>query len=187
MRQTWLNHCEVLLKCFGSGLDGMFRGERIRNLVLHEVVADRHLAAEAIAAIGDGHFAGVVRRGLHQDGYAEAGEPQRIGHGAFVAKVGQGDDDAVNLGGMGAKQVSALLGLGVGLDGAVIGLFRAQDDGTNSCALQSRQHNFAAGAGKMARKKSAIAHDDAESLHRDCLSALSAQGAGGTRLSRRRL
>ena len=49
---------------------GVQRGERVGDAVLLEVVADRHLAAEAVAAEGDGHLAGVVGRGLDEDGHA---------------------------------------------------------------------------------------------------------------------
>jgi len=44
------------------------RGERVGNLVLHEVVTGAHLAAEAVAADGDGHGVRAIGRGLDKTG-----------------------------------------------------------------------------------------------------------------------
>jgi hypothetical protein len=73
------------------------RGQRVRNAVLHQVVARAHLAAEAVAARGDGHRIGAVRRGLHQHRNLEPGEPDRIHNAALFAEVGQRYNDAVDL------------------------------------------------------------------------------------------
>ncbi len=90
----------------------MQRGERVRDAVLHQVIAGRHLAAEAIAAVGDGHFAGGIGRGLNQHGYIQTRAAQGIGNGAFVAEVGQSDDNAIDAyrdaGGRGPR-ISSLL------------------------------------------------------------------------------
>ena len=47
---------EILAEELGIGRFGVLRGERVRDAVLREIVADRHLAAEAVAAELDGHL-----------------------------------------------------------------------------------------------------------------------------------
>ena len=88
---------QILAEEIGIGRFGVQRGERIRDAVLRQIIAGRHLAAEAVAAVGDGHFAGRIGRGLDQHGDVQLGQAQRIGDGALVAEIGQGDDDAVDL------------------------------------------------------------------------------------------
>ena len=50
------------------GRFGVQRSQRVGDAVLLEVIADAHLAAEGIAAVGDGHLAGVVGRRLDEHG-----------------------------------------------------------------------------------------------------------------------
>jgi hypothetical protein len=102
---------------------GMASGQRIRNPVLHQIVADRHFSAEAVAPVANGHAARRVRRSLHQNRHAQPGHSQGVRHGAFIAEVGQRDDDAVNLAAMLLKQLRAAGGFRSGFDGAVFGLF----------------------------------------------------------------
>ena len=56
-----------------------------------------HLAAEAVAAVGDGHLAGGIGRRLDQHRHVEVGQAQGVGDAALVAEVRQRDDDAVDL------------------------------------------------------------------------------------------
>ena len=107
----------------------------------------------------------MVGRGLHQHGNSQVRQPQRVGDSAFVAKVRQSNDDAVNFRRMGAEQVRALLRLRLSFHGAVGGLLRAEHDGANARALQRCQHDFAPRTGKVSGKEAAVAHDDSESLH----------------------
>ncbi len=116
----------------------MQRGERVGDAVLLEIVAGRHFAAEAVAAIGDGHLAGRVGRGLDQDGNVERGEAKRVGDGTLVAEIGQGDDDAVDHAGFRTEQLRAALGFFVRFDGTVLGLFRRESDNIETRFLQGR-------------------------------------------------
>ena len=86
---------------------GMQRGQRVGNLVLHQVVTGAHLAAEAVAADGDGHLFGAVGRGLHQHRNPQAAEADGVHNAALFAEVGQSDDDAVNLVGMLFEELGA--------------------------------------------------------------------------------
>ena len=62
-------------------------GERIRDAVLPQIIADGHFAAKAVAPVADRHLAGVVIEGMNQDRHVQPGPPQGVGHGAFVAEV----------------------------------------------------------------------------------------------------
>ena len=105
---------EILGEDVGIGSFGVQRGQRVRNAVLLEVVAGRHLAAEAVAAVADGHQSGRVGRGLHQHGHVEVGQAQRVGDGALVAEIRQRDDDAVDLVAVALEEVGADGGLRCG-------------------------------------------------------------------------
>ena len=83
------------------------RRQRVRNAILHQVIAGRHLAAEAVAAVVDGHLARRIRRGLHQHRHVQVRHAQRIGDGALVAEIRQRDDDAVDLAAVLAEQLRA--------------------------------------------------------------------------------
>ena len=69
---------QILAKFRGIGPLGVQRRQRVRNAVLRQVVAGRHLAAKAVAAVRDGHLRRRIRRGLHQHGHAQIRKPQRI-------------------------------------------------------------------------------------------------------------
>ena len=88
-----------------------------------EIVAGRHLAAEAVAAVADGHLV-AARRARPEPAPARRGRPaQRVGDAALVAEVRQRDDDAVDLVAMLAEQVGALLRVVVCFHRAVFGVF----------------------------------------------------------------
>jgi hypothetical protein len=130
-------------------------GERVGDAVLLEVVADGHLAAEAVAAEGDGHLAGGIGRGLDEDGDVEVGEAEGVGEAALFAEVGQGDDDAVDLVGVLLEEFGTLLGVFVGLDRAVGGDFGVSTMGlmpaASSAAIISRRPLVARWLGKNPR------------------------------------
>ena len=80
----------------GIGRFGVQRRQRIRNAVLHQVIAGRHLAAKTIAAVGDGHLARCIRA-WPESARAHATRPaQRIGNRALVAEIWQRDDNAID-------------------------------------------------------------------------------------------
>ena len=159
MRQTAENQAQVGLELGRVGGLGVELGERVGDAVLLEVVADRHLAAEAVAAEGDGHLAGVVGRGLDEDGDLEVGETEGVGEAALFAEVGQGDDDAVDLGGVLLEEGGALLGVLVGLDGAVGGLLGAEDDRLDAGRFERGDHLEPAAGREVAGKEAAVAYD----------------------------
>ena len=96
------------------------RGERVVDAVLHHVVAGAHFAAEAVAARGDGHVVGAVGRSLHQHRNLQAGEANGVDDAALFTKVGQRDDDAVDLFGVFLEKFGAALRLGVSFHRAVV-------------------------------------------------------------------
>ena len=160
MRQTAANQARSALNSCGVGGFGVQRGERVGDSVLLEVVADRHLAAEGVAAEGDAHLAGRVGRGLDEDGHAQVGEAEGVGEAALFAEVGQGDDDAVDLVGVLLEEGGALLGVFVGFDRAVGGDVRGEHDGLDAGGFERGDHFQAAAGGEVAGKESAIAYDD---------------------------
>jgi hypothetical protein len=150
---------EVRLELGRVGGLGVQLGERVGDAVLLEVVADGHLSAEAVAAEGDGHLAGVVGRGLDEDGDLEVGETEGVGEAALFPEVGQGDDDAVDLGGVLFEQSGALLGVLVALDGAVGGLLGAQDDRLDAGGFERGDHLEPATGREVAGKEAAVSYD----------------------------
>ena len=112
------------------------RRQRVGDAVLHQVVAGAHLAAEAVAARGDGHGVGAVGRGLHQHRNLQAREADGIDDAALFAEVRQGNDDAVDLFGVLLEKLRAVLRLGIGFHRAVLRIFRAEHDRLGARLLQ---------------------------------------------------
>jgi hypothetical protein len=129
---------------------------------LHEVVATAHLAAETVSPRGDGHGVRAIGRGLNQDGHLQPGEADGVDYAALFAKVGKGNDDAVDFVGVLLEQFCALLRLSVSLHRAVFGVLRAQHDGAGAGSLKDLDDLIAAGFCQVIRKKSAIAYNDAK-------------------------
>ncbi len=98
---------EVLREALGVGRRGVQRGDGVRDAVLLHVVAGRHLAAEAIAAIGDLHVVGAVGRRLHQHRHLQRGVADGIDDAALLAEVRERDEDAVDLVAMLAEELRA--------------------------------------------------------------------------------
>ena len=162
-RQTAANQARSLRKSVGIGRDGVERGERIGDAVLREIVAGRHLAAEAIAAVGDGHLAGRIGRGLHQHGHVETGHAQGIGDGALVAEIGQCDDDAVDCVAMLLEELGAARGFGAGFDGAVFGILGTQRHRRVTGFFERGEHFRPSALREMAGEETAVTDDDSES------------------------
>src|SRR5262249_39386341 len=137
----------------------MERGQRIGNSVLRQVVADRHLAAEAVASRRDAHLARIIRGGLHKHRHSKSGKPQSICHSAFVAKIWQSHDDAIDLISTFAKERSAPPGFLVRLDSAELGLFRSKSDGTPPGGLKGLEDLLATSLCRMIRKELPIPYD----------------------------
>ena len=153
------------LQVFGElgrvGALGVQRGDRVRNAVLPQIVAGRHLAAEAVAAERDRHLAGIVRRGLDQHRHVQIGQAQGIGDGPLFAEVRQGHDHAVDAIAIAFEQVGAAPGLFPGFDRSVFAFFRSQRDHVHARRGQHAQHFLAAALRQMIGEKTAVAHDQA--------------------------
>ncbi len=134
-------------------------GQAEGHAVLAQVVAERHLAAEAVAAVGDGHDVDLVGRGLDQHRHVEAGPAQRVDHGALFAEVGQRHHDAVDLLAMGVKEVGALARIFHALDAAEGRLFRRQCDDLEAGFFQHLDHIRAALLTQMAGEEAPVADD----------------------------
>ena len=134
---------EIFPEIIRIGTDGMKSRQRIRDTILAQVVAGRHLAAETVAAMQDRHLRSVVGRRLHQHRHVEPRQPQRVGDRALVAEVGQRDDHAVDPVAVLAEQRRAALGFFVGLHRAMFAVFRAENDASmpalsSACIISSR-------------------------------------------------
>ena len=67
-----------------------------RDAVLVEIVGDRELAAEGVAAAGDVDLVDLVVARLQQDRHVELRRVDELHDGDFVAEVRQADDQAVD-------------------------------------------------------------------------------------------
>ena len=65
----------------------MQRREGIWNAILAKIITGRHLAAEAIATGGNGHFSRVIRRRLNQDWNPQIGQPQCVGRVTMTPSI----------------------------------------------------------------------------------------------------
>ncbi len=129
--------------------NGVQRRERVLQAVLPQVVADRHLAAEAVAPVRDRHPLAGVGEGVHEHRHVEAGPAQRVGHGSLVAEVRQRHEHAIDAIGMRAKQVGAGARVGQTLDGAERARLDRQRHGVDAFGLERGQHVGAPGRAEM--------------------------------------
>src|SRR6185437_5197438 len=153
---------EVFAENVAIGGFGMPGGERIGNAVLHQVVAGAHLAAEAVAAVADGHQARRIGGRLHQDGNVQAGHAEGVGNGALIAEIGERDDNAGYFGGMLFEEVGTAGGLGARFDGAVLGFFRSDADGPVAGCFDGGDHFSAPGPGQVIREETSVPCNNAE-------------------------
>src|SRR5581483_8308947 len=135
--------------------------ERVRNAVLPQIVAGGHLAAEAVAAVSDRHFRGIVRRGLNEHRNAQIGEPQSIRNRALLAEVGQSHNNPVDAVTVAPEKIGTSARLLPGLDSAVLALFRSQSDDIDAGSAQHSQHLLPSALGQMIGKETAVTHDQA--------------------------
>ncbi len=153
---------QILLELDALGRYGVELGQAEGHAVLAQVVAERHLAAEAVAAVGDGHDVDLVRRGLDQNRHVEAGPSQRVDHGALFAEVGQRDHDAVDLLAVGVEEIGALARVFHALDAAEGRLFGRQGDDLEPGRFQHLDHVRAALLTQMAGEEASIADDQSQ-------------------------
>jgi hypothetical protein len=132
--------------------------QRVRDAVLRQVVADGHLAAEAVPPIGDGHRADPVGEGVDQDRHAKVGQPQRVGDGPLVAEVGERDKHAVDVVAAAPEERRAALGIGPGFHGPELRVFGAERDDAQALGLQHVQHRPAAALAEMSGEEPSVAN-----------------------------
>ena len=92
-----------------------------RDTVLIQVVADRDLAAESVAAVIQVHFVVVVVIGLDQDGHIQVGLVDGVDDTDFKAEVRKRDDDAVDFLAVGLELGGHLQAVFTGFDGRASG------------------------------------------------------------------
>jgi hypothetical protein len=134
-------------------------GERVPDAVLLQVVAGRHLPAEAVAPVLDGHQRRRVGRRLHQDWDVQIGHAERVSDAALVAEIRQRHDDAVNRIPMLAEEVGARPRLLPRLDRPVFRVGWPEHHDFDARLLQDRDHLLAAALRKVVREEAPIADD----------------------------
>ena len=87
-------------------------GKAVLDAVLAQVIASGHLAAEAVASVGNGHSLGVVGEGVDQDRDIEVSESKSIRNCSLVTEVGERHEDAVDLVSVRSEQVCACVSFG---------------------------------------------------------------------------
>ena len=166
-RQTPAEIAEVLAERRGLGVHGVLGGEGVADAVLGQVVARRHLAAEAVAAMLDAHPARLVGKRVNEHRHVQPGQAQGIRDSPLVAEVRQGDEDAVDLSAVGLEELGALLRVGPRLHRPVLRLLRAQGDGLDALFLQHGEDGLAALLAELGGEKAAVAHQHPECRHSD--------------------
>jgi hypothetical protein len=127
---------------------------------LTEVIADRHLAAEAVAAVLDRHPGAFVAEGVDQDRHLQSRPAQRVRNRALVAEVRERHDHAVDLVTVLAKEVGACACVRETLDGAVQRRLRVECDDAEPVFPQRRQNLGATRRAQVRREKAAVPDDE---------------------------
>ena len=142
---------------------GVQRGERVRNAVLRQVIAGRHLAAEAVAAVGDGHLAGRIGGRLNPAPARRAPAMRRVSAMARSSpKFGSVTMTPSISRGVLAEEIGAHVRFGARFDRAVAGFFGSHYHGFVAGLFERGDHLAAAALRQVAGEESAIADDDAE-------------------------
>ncbi len=150
---------KVFLELIRVGRAGVRGGQRVRNPVLPQIVAGGHLAAEAVATVGNRHLRWRVGSGLDQHRNPKGGQSNCVSNRALVAEIRQRDDDSVNRIRVRAEELGAPFGLFVGLNGAVGALADLQRHDIHARVLQGLDHVFPAHFRQMPGKESPVSYD----------------------------
>jgi len=148
---------QVGAETVGLRINGVQRRQAEGDAVLTQVVAQRHLAAEAIAPPLQVHLGRIVRESVNEHRHAQVGEAQRVGDAALVAEVGQRDQHAVNLVAVRAEQLGAGVRFRQALHAAESGVLRAERDDLDALLREHLQHCLAPRFAQMAGEKSPVA------------------------------
>ena len=160
-RQTAANFARSSRNSSESGSYRVGLRQRVRDPVLAQVVACRHLSAEAVAPMRNRHLLRRVRRGLHEHRHVEIGQSQCVCNGALVPEIGQRDNYAVDTPAPCARNSSAQRLASSRVSTAPCLLCEGSRTTASMPACCTRlDHLFAAGLCQLPREKSAIADDD---------------------------
>ena len=150
---------EVLGEALGVGCRGVERREGVRNAVLHQVVAGGHLSAEAVAAIGDLHVVGAVRRGLHQHRHLQCGVADGVDDAALLAEIRQRDDDAVDLLAVLAEKLGATSSFIGCFYGAELRLLRRERDDADAGLFEHTDHRLSTFLSEVIGKETTVSNN----------------------------
>ena len=140
----------------------MQAGEGKLITILAQVVANRNLAAEGIAAALDVESRQVIGIGLHQNRDIQPGKFDGISHAFFVAEIGQNDQHAFDAVTVGFEQVGAGFGMGIGFDGAEFGFVLAKHHAFDIHFLKQSQNILPRFADEVVREKVAVAKNNSQ-------------------------
>jgi hypothetical protein len=101
----------IIPEAIRKDADRVIVRQRIGKAILTQIIADRNLSAESIAAAIKSKLIQIVGRSLHQNRNLQAGKTDRVRHRPFVAKVRQAYKDAGNTVRIFLKQLAAQLGV----------------------------------------------------------------------------
>ena len=113
--------------------------------VLSKVIANGHLTAKTVAAVADRHLLTFIVERMDEDRDIKAGPAERVGHGAFVAKVWQCHQYAIDFFAMGLKQVGAFLCFGQRFHRSETARFDRQRDHLDVFLFENAQNIAPAG------------------------------------------
>ena len=102
---------------------------------------------------------------MHQHRHLQTRPANGVGHRALVAKVGQRDQDAVDLVGLFPEQIRAQPGVAEAFDGAARGGFDGWNDGANAELLERGQNLLATRVAQVSGKESAVPDNDPKGNH----------------------
>ena len=129
---------EVTGKGFAVSGIGMKSGEGIINSVLTEVIAAAHFAAETVAAMLDIQLSIIIVPRMDENGNVEISPAESISNGAFISKVGESNNDTVNLILVLNKEISAGTSFFKTFDGSEFGSgVDGENNGLNALFFQS--------------------------------------------------
>jgi len=144
---------------------GVQAGEREGDAKLQQVIADGHLTAEAVAAIGDIHLFRIVGEGMHQHRHIKPGQAQRRGHASLLAKVRQRHENPINLLSARLEELGTFDRVFKSHNCAMLCVIGRQTDGTKALLLKNPQDSFPASLGQMRGKEAAVTNNNCQRGH----------------------
>ena len=159
MRHTAENHARSLAKLSELGAEVWSDVMEYGMPYCIRLLQARHLSAEAVAAIGDLHVVGAVRRGLHQHRHLQGGVADGVDDAALLAEVRQRDDDAVDLVAMLAEELGATARFIGCFYGAELRLLRRERDDAYAGLFEHTDHRLSTFLGEVIGKETTISNN----------------------------